>query len=105
DFIYPGPLYAQIPGADLAAYLETAEALLTVLQPDATILCAHGQPDTQGKHRAPRLARSDVAGLAASLVRLRESGEQPKSWPINEAMTLLTWEPAFAAWQSSRKSI
>ena len=25
DFIYPGPLYAQIPGADLKAYLDSAE--------------------------------------------------------------------------------
>ena len=28
DFIYPGPLYGQVPGANLADYLKSAEVLL-----------------------------------------------------------------------------
>jgi len=99
DFIYPGPLYAQIPGADLAAYLATAETLLPRLNADTQILCAHGQPDGQGNHRAPVLARDDVADLSRALQALRTSGQQPNSWPVNERISLLTWPPAFAAWQ------
>lgn len=99
DFIYPGPLYAQIPGADLAAYLATAEALLPRLDPATRILCAHGQADGQGKHRAPVLARDDIADLATALAGLKASGQQPTSWPVNARMSLLTWGPAFASWQ------
>ena len=99
DFIYPGPLYAQIPGADLKAYLDTAELLLPRLRDDTAILCAHGQPDENGEHRAPRLARADVADLAASLKKLRASNERPANWPVNGRMSLQLWEPAFASWQ------
>ncbi|HUR42642.1 MAG TPA: hypothetical protein VMZ01_00945, partial [Aestuariivirga sp.] len=100
DFIYPGPLYAQVPGADLAAYLITAEALLPGLNAATRILCAHGQPDRQGEHRAPVLAREDVADLAQALAALKASGQQPSSWPVNDRMSLLTWPPAFASWQA-----
>ncbi len=99
DFVYPGPLYAQIPGADLAAYLASAEALLPLLDPATQILCAHGQADGEGKHRAPVLHRGDIADLAAALGGLKASGQQPTSWPVNARMSLLTWGSAFASWQ------
>ncbi len=99
DFIYPGPLYAQIPGADLAAYLATAEALLPGLDASARILCAHGQPDSDGNHRAPVLARDDVRDLSRALQALKASRQRPQSWPVNERISLLTWPPAFTAWQ------
>ena len=69
------------------------------LRDDTAILCAHGQPDENGEHRAPRLARADVADLAASLKKLRASNERPANWPVNGRMSLLLWEPAFASWQ------
>ncbi len=100
DFLYPGPLYAQIPGADLKAYLQTADSLLPVLPESVTLLCAHGQADEAGEHRAPRLNRQDVADLSASLTNLRGSNDRPESWPVNARMSLLLWEPAFASWQS-----
>jgi hydroxyacylglutathione hydrolase len=99
DFVYRGDLYAQIPGADLAAYLDSAETLLPLLNDDTIILGAHGMADGNGKHRAPRLTRADIADLIALLKRLRVSGERPQSVPVNARMTLLTWEPAFATWQ------
>jgi len=99
DFLYPGPLYAQIPGADLAAYLDTANRLLPLLDKDVRLLCAHGSPDENGEHRAPVLAREDVADLAQSLTRLKAEGGTPAEWPVNSRMWLLTWKPAFAAWQ------
>jgi len=100
DFIYPGPLYAQIPGADLAAYLTSAGTLLPRLDPATRILCAHGQADGQGEHRAPVLNHEDVADLATALIGLKASGERPKSWPVNTRISLLTWSPAFAPWQT-----
>lgn len=100
DFLYPGPLYAQIPGADLAAYLETADTLLAKLPGSVVLLCAHGQPDEAGEHRAPRLGRRDVADLSASLTKLRASNARPETWPVNDRMSLLLWEPVFASWQS-----
>lgn len=101
DFVYPGSLYAQIPGADLAAYLDTARGLLPRLVDEIRILCAHGQPDQSGRHGAPTLDRADIADLAAALDRLKTSNQRPKSWPVNERMSLLTGEVAFAAWQRS----
>lgn len=99
DFVYPGKLYAQIANSDVAAYLETAEALLPQLRDGTTILCAHGKPDAQRLHRAPRLARQDVADLRDSLRRLKASGERPAAWPVNDRMSLLLSEDAFRAWQ------
>ena len=99
DFVYPGKLYAQIANADLGAYLDSAEALLAEVPPDVTILSAHGKPDAQRLHRAPRLAMPDVGDLAASLQRLKASGERPAAWPVNDRMSLLLSDDAFRAWQ------
>lgn len=99
DFVYPGKLYAQIRGSDLRSYLEASEMLLPRLQENVTILSAHGKPDADRLNRAPRLARQDVADLAESLTRLRNSNERPTAWPVNARMSLLLWEPAFASWQ------
>lgn len=99
DFVYLGPLYAQIPGADLEAYRQTAKLLTEWIAPGTRILCAHGAPDDDGNHRAPVLHHGDISDLAGALERLRASGQRPKTWPVNDRMSLLTWEPAFAAWQ------
>jgi glyoxylase-like metal-dependent hydrolase (beta-lactamase superfamily II) len=102
DFVYPGALYAQVPGASLDDYLATAESLLTCLDAGSVILCAHGQPDGTGRHAAPRLSRSDVADLAASLATLRASGARPTEHRINARLTLIANDAAFAAWQSPK---
>ena len=99
DFVYPGKLYAQIRNSDLKSYLDSAEALLPQIAEGTTLLCAHGKPDAQRLHRAPRLARQDVADLAVSLRKLKDSGERPPAWPVNERMSLLLSEAAFLSWQ------
>ena len=99
DFVYPGKLYAQIRNSDLKSYLETAQALLPVLRDDVTILCAHGKPDDNRLHRAPRLSRGDVGDLAARLTELKASGQRPAAWPVNARMSLLLADAAFASWQ------
>lgn len=100
DFVYPGKLYAQIANSDLKSYLESAEALLPQLDENVRILCAHGKPDADKLHRAPRLTKADVADLAASLRKLRASGQRPAAWPVNERLSLLLSEEAFASWQA-----
>jgi hydroxyacylglutathione hydrolase len=100
DFVYPGKLYAQIRGADLKSYLETAEALLPLLDDATTILCAHGKPDANRRNRAPRLSRQDVADLGNALRALRASNQRPPTWPVNANMALLLREQAFASWQA-----
>lgn len=99
DFVYPGKLYAQIQNSDLGSYLGSAEALLPRLTEATIILCAHGKPDAQRLHRAPRLATRDVADLGASLRALKASGQRPAAWPVNERISLLLADAAFASWQ------
>jgi glyoxylase-like metal-dependent hydrolase (beta-lactamase superfamily II) len=99
DFVYPGPLYAQIANADLKSYLASAEALLPQISDATMILAAHGAPDAEHLHRAPRLSRHDVVDLARSLHRLKDSGERPVQWPVNDRMSLLLSDEAFRSWQ------
>jgi hydroxyacylglutathione hydrolase len=99
DFVYPGKLYAQIANSDLKSYLESAEALLPQVPEGTTLLCAHGKPDAQRLHRAPRLARQDISDLRDRLQRLRMSGERPTAWPVNDRMSLLLSAEAFGSWQ------
>ncbi len=77
DFIYPGPLYAQVPGANLADYLKTAEALLSQINDQTQIFCAHGAPDNKGKHRAPLMSSQDISDLRSTLMALKDSGKTP----------------------------
>ena len=100
DYVYPGSLYVQIPGADLSDYLSAAESLLPILHPETRIFCAHGKPDQQRQHRAPVLKREDIADLAHALKALKQSGQQPGKWPVNAQMSLLTAASAFASWQT-----
>lgn len=100
DFVYPGPLYAQIPGADLADYLATARRLRDTLPDGVRILCAHGDPEHADGHQAPVLFKQDLHDLAQSLEKLKQSGERPATWPVNQRMTLLLADGAFASWQS-----
>jgi glyoxylase-like metal-dependent hydrolase (beta-lactamase superfamily II) len=41
DFLYPGRLYAQLPGASRSAYLASARRLLTIGDPGTRIYAAH----------------------------------------------------------------
>ncbi|HEX7109361.1 MAG TPA: hypothetical protein VF224_08985, partial [Aestuariivirga sp.] len=100
DFIYPGPLYGQVPGANLADYLTTTEALLPQISNQTQIFCAHGAPDSKGKHRAPLMSNQDISDLCSALVTLKESCKAPKETVINARMTLLANEAAYASWRT-----
>lgn len=100
DFVYPGPLYAQVPGANLADYLTTSVALLTQIDDQTKIFCGHGAPDEKGKHRAPLMGSQDISDLQKSLASLKDSGKTPKETTVNARMTLLANKAAYASWQA-----
>lgn len=71
DFIYPGCLYAQVPGASLPDYLDVAENLTRLVSASTDIYCAHGDIAPGGIHSAPHLHHSDLRVLARELEAIR----------------------------------
>jgi len=105
DYIYLGALYGQVRGADLAAYLRVVEELLALVGDDTLIFGAHGKPDDDGRHDAPRLYKQDLKDLLTTLENLKKSGDRPERIEVNERMYLLTAPHAFASWQQPSESI
>jgi hydroxyacylglutathione hydrolase len=100
DFIYPGALYAQVPGSNLADYLSSADALLAHCPRSCRLFGAHGaDPAPQGQ-RAPELKMTDIVDLQRALAKLKNEGGQPENTVINDRMSLLASKDAFAPWQS-----
>ncbi len=104
DFIYPGNLYAQVPGSSLPDYLISAERLGNRLPPDTLILGAHGKPDDRGLHAAPRLATPDIEDLVAALIAIRERllapvSTNPDSYRVNRRLNLLVGAEAYGGWR------
>jgi len=91
DFLYPGELYAFLPGSSLADYRWTAERLAGTLPADASI---HGGHGTDLATSAPVLAVRDLLDLQRALAEIRDgkrpgSGWFPRAYPVNERVTLL----------------
>jgi len=98
DFLYLGPLYAQVPGSSLPDYLAAGEALQ--LDAGVEILGAHGQPDGL----APRLGNADLDDLLGVLREIREGARKPAktgpdSYEINSKMQLLVSPEAYGDWR------
>ena len=94
DFLYLGNLYAQVPGSSLSDYLVTAERLHERLPPEVLVLGAHGQPDENGLHAAPRLGLPDLEDLVAALIAIRGGlvepiSNNPTTYPVNRRLNLL----------------
>ncbi len=97
DFMYPGHLYAFLPGASRGAYLDTAERLLARVDPHTTLLTAH-MADDPTVVAAPRLGVGDLRALAAALHAINlgtasATGFYPRLYPINTAMQFATGFP------------
>jgi glyoxylase-like metal-dependent hydrolase (beta-lactamase superfamily II) len=91
DYLYPGELYAFLPGSSLADYGWTAERLARALPVDVGIHGAHG---TDLATSAPVLALQDLLDLQRALVEIRSgeragSGWFPRVYPVNERLTLM----------------
>jgi glyoxylase-like metal-dependent hydrolase (beta-lactamase superfamily II) len=92
DFLYPGELYAFLPGSSLADYRWSAERLAAALPGDAAI---HGGHGIDLATSAPVLAVRDLLDLRRALDEIRSgeragSGWFPRVTPVNERLTLLS---------------
>lgn len=97
DFLYPGPLYAQLPGASRSAYRASAAGMLAALPPRTVIWSAHCCR-SDGGVRAPFLAVSDLRALRTALDlfaqgRVESHGIYPRVFRVNDELTFLTGFP------------
>jgi hydroxyacylglutathione hydrolase len=97
DFLYPGALYAFLPGASRSAYLATTRQLLALIDPLTRIYTAH-MAEPPAPVRAPVLEVADLHALEAALLRieqgkLQSSGFYPRVFPVRGAMTFATGFP------------
>lgn len=107
DFLYPGNLYAQIPGASLPDYLATAEALLHGFPADMLIYGAHGKEQGEDAHEAPWLLWHDIMDLTAALQAICDntmppSGQSPDRYVINDRLVLLAGPESYGSWRSGK---
>lgn len=94
DYIYPGQLYAFLPGASRSAYRATAERLLSFIDPATRILAAHME-ESGAVVRAPVLEVADLRALERTLTaieqgRLLATGFYPRVYPVRGKMMFAT---------------
>ena len=66
DLIYPGALYAHIPGSSLKDYQQTVSRLLDILPVNVSILCGHGGI-LNSMHDVPYLQYKDLEDLHTAI--------------------------------------
>ena len=94
DFIYPGELYAFLPGASRSAYLASTKRLLSIIDPATQIFAAHME-DPAVAVQAPVLGVADLRALETALVaidqgRLRHTGFYPRVFPVRGSLKFAT---------------
>jgi hydroxyacylglutathione hydrolase len=94
DFIYPGNLYAFLPGASRSAYLATTKRLLSVVDPDTQIFAAH-MADPPASVRAPVLQVRDLRALDAALTSINQRNLSsrefyPRIFPVQDPIRFAT---------------
>ena len=97
DFIYPGELYAFLPGASRSDYLATATRLLAIIDPATQIFAAHMQ-DPPAPLRAPALEVEDLRALRSTLASIAHgdatsSGFYPRIFPVRGSIKFATGWP------------
>jgi hydroxyacylglutathione hydrolase len=97
DFIYPGHLYAFLPGASRSAYLATTRRLLADIDPATRIFTAHME-DAPAPVRAPVLEVADLTALEGTLVAIQQgsldsAGFYPRVFPVRGAVKFDTGLP------------
>jgi hydroxyacylglutathione hydrolase len=97
DFIYPGELYAFLPGASRGAYLATTRALISEVDPATQIYAGH-MADSTVAVRAPVLNVTDLRALERTLVaisagRLASTGFYPRVFPVRGPVKFATGWP------------
>jgi hydroxyacylglutathione hydrolase len=94
DFIYPGYLYAFLPGASRSAYLATTRRLLSIIDPDTRIFAAHME-DPPAPVRAPVLQVADLRALESALTSINQgrspsTGFYPRLFPVKDPIRFAT---------------
>jgi hydroxyacylglutathione hydrolase len=94
DFIYPGDLYAFLPGASRSAYLATTKRLLATIDPATSIFAAHME-DPPAPVRAPVLQVADLRALERTLLLIKQGqvpskGFYPQVFPVRGAVAFST---------------
>jgi hydroxyacylglutathione hydrolase len=94
DFIYPGYLYAFLPGASRSAYLATTNRLLSILNPETQIFAAH-MADSPAEVRAPVLQVADLRALVRALTSINQGslpsrGFYPRLFPVQDPIRFAT---------------
>jgi hydroxyacylglutathione hydrolase len=94
DLIYPGKLYAFLPGASRRAYLETTRRLLEIIDPGTRIYTAHVADDPV-IIAAPEVEVADLRALEATLVAIDSgkavsAGSYPRIFPVRGPITFAT---------------
>jgi glyoxylase-like metal-dependent hydrolase (beta-lactamase superfamily II) len=97
DYLYPGELYAFLPGASLKSYEDTAGRLLARLPQDVRIYAAHMQ-EPPAVPAAPVMKYADLEALQATLRGRRagsvaSEGVYPERYPVRGPITLATGFP------------
>jgi glyoxylase-like metal-dependent hydrolase (beta-lactamase superfamily II) len=95
DFIYPGEVYAQVPGASLHDYLKVLDYLLTLLPVQVEILCAHGVIDG-GVSDVPRLGYGDLTSLRRAISSVLGTPPHDGELQVNDRMALLYSAASFS---------
>jgi len=104
DFIYPGNLYGQVPGASLPDYLDVASVLSSVVDGSTTIFCAHGNKHEYEEHTAPILTATDMEDLLDGLIAIKSEAREwddLDEWTIrlSDNLTLIISPEAVANWR------
>ena len=91
DFIYPGPLFAYLPGSDLDDYRNTTIELLDLINSESILLTAH-RSKALG---APLLRGHDLEDLLLTLKEIKSGtrkgkGVFPVTYKVNDEIDLLT---------------
>jgi hydroxyacylglutathione hydrolase len=94
DFIYPGSLYAFLPGASRREYEVTTRNLLAMLDPATRIYAAH-MADDPATVSAPALDMADLRALERTLLGIRTGelkpvGFYPRIYPVRGMITFAT---------------
>lgn len=98
DFVYPGHLYAFLPGASLSAYHQTTRRLLADIPADTTLWTAHCCRKEAAAAAAPWLSMKDLRDLDQALSAVEQgkaqaTGFYPRIYPVNGEMTLAAGFP------------
>lgn len=94
DFIYPGYLYAFLPGASRSAYLATTQKLMSTIDPATQIFAAHMEDSTVAV-KAPVLEVKDLRALERALAAIEQgslpaTGFYPRTYPVRSPVVFAT---------------